>query len=254
MKKNETLREKICAYAKEKYASQEEHLWFRFPDYAVFRHTDNQKWYAIVMDVPDEKLGISGKRRVDVLNVKLDDPLFADLLLRQEGYFRGYHIARGNWISVLLDGTVPFQDVCELLDMSYSATASAKNKQKLRPPKDWLVPANPKYYDVVGAFEQNDEIDWKQGSGIRVGDTVFLYVAAPVSAVLFRCAVTKTDIPFDYKGGELSIKALMRIKLLKRYDPGAFTFEVLKEHGVYAVRGPRDIPNSLRAALLKENR
>ena len=44
----------------------------------------------------------------------------------------------------------------------------------------------------------------------------------------------------------------MKIKLLKRYQPDRFTFEVLKEeYGIYAVRGPRGIPNSLSAALKK---
>ena len=45
------------------------------------------------------------------------------------------------------------------------------------------------------AFEEAEEILWKQGSGIKKGDTVFLYVAAPVSAILYRCLVTETDIP-----------------------------------------------------------
>jgi hypothetical protein len=44
----------------------------------------------------------------------------------------------------------------------------------------------------------------------------------------------------------------MKIRLLKRYDPAQFTFEVLKsEYGIFAVRGPRGIPNPLSAALEK---
>ena len=36
----------------------------------------------------------------------------------------------------------------------------------------------------------------------------------------------------------------------KRYKPEKFTFDVLKEeYGIYAIRGPRGIPNSLSAAL-----
>ena len=43
---------------------------------------------------------------------------------------------------------------------------------------------------------------------------------------------------------------LMKIKLLKRYDSGKFTFDRLKkEFGIYAVRGPRGIPNSLKYEL-----
>jgi hypothetical protein len=44
----------------------------------------------------------------------------------------------------------------------------------------------------------------------------------------------------------------MKIRLQKRYASDRFTFDVLKEeYGIYAVRGPRGIPNSLSAALKK---
>ena len=93
-------------------------------------------------------------------------------------------------------------------------------------------------------------IDWKQGSGIKTGDTVFLYVAAPVSAILYQCRVMETDIPYRYQDKNLTISMLMKIKLLKRYDSGKFTFDRLKkEFGIYAVRGPRGIPNSLKYEL-----
>ena len=69
---------------------------------------------------------------------------------------------------------------------------------------------------------------------------------APVSAILYKCRVTETDIPYHYSDRNLTITAVMRIKLQKRYKPDRFTFEKLKEeYGIYAVRGPRGIPHSL---------
>nr|WP_202898603.1 hypothetical protein [[Eubacterium] cellulosolvens] len=51
----------------------------------------------------------------------------------------------------------------------------------------------------------------------------------------------------------MDFKALMKIKLLKRYDPEEFTFDVLKEeYGIFAIRGPRGIPHSLSEALKME--
>ena len=44
-------------------------------------------------------------------------------------------------------------------------------------------------------FDASDEIDWKQGAGIIKGDTVYMYVGAPVSAILYKCKVTEVDIP-----------------------------------------------------------
>ena len=49
-----------------------------------------------------------------------------------------------------------------------------------------------------------------------------------------------------------SAKKKEKIRLQKRYAPDRFTFDTLKEeYGIYAVRGPRGIPNSLSAALKK---
>ena len=247
-----TIREQLFDYVKKKYKTDPEYLWRRFPGYAIFRHADNAKWFGLVMNIKRSNLGIDGDDIVDILNVKLSDPLLTDMLFKQPGYFRGYHISRGNWVSILLDGTVPFNDICRWLEESYMTTASKKKKQKLRPPQEWIIPANPKYYDIEQAFENADEISWKQGAGIKKGDTIFMYVAAPVSAILYKCKVTETDIPFQYDDGKVQMKALMKIKLQKRYKPDRFTFEELrKEYGIFAVRGPRGIPCSLSEALKK---
>lgn len=108
---------------------------------------------------------------------------FRDMLIQEDGIMPAYHMNKLHWISVLLDGSVPEEKVRELIDMSFMATASAKKKEKIRPPKEWIIPANPKYYDIIHAFDETDVIDWKQGAGIKKGDTVFMYVGAPVSAV-----------------------------------------------------------------------
>ena len=121
-----TLRAQVFDHIKQYYQAQPEYLWLRFPDYAVFRHADNRKWFCLVMDIPRQKLGLDGEEIVDILNVKLSDPLLVDLLIHQPGYFRGYHISRGNWISILLDGSVPFADICQWLEESYHTTAAKR--------------------------------------------------------------------------------------------------------------------------------
>ena len=244
------MKERIFDHIKKKYKVKPEYPWRKYPDYAVLRHMDNHKWFALVAEVERTKLGLSGDEYVLIINLKIDDLMFRDMLIQEEGIMPAYHMNKQHWITVLLDGSVQEDRVYDLLDMSYMATASRKKKEKIRPPKEWIIPANPKYYDIVHAFDDTDEIDWKQGAGIKAGDTVFMYVASPVSAILYKCKVTETDIPYKYADENLTISALMKIKLLKRYKPEKFTFDVLKEeYGIYAIRGPRGIPNSLSAAL-----
>ena len=62
--------------------------------------------------------------------------------------------------------------------------------------------------------------------------------------------VTETDIPYHLKEGPVKIPHLMKIRLLKRYPPDQFTFDVLgKKYGIYAVSGPRGILAKLGEAL-----
>ena len=245
-------RQEIIDYIQEKYGSEIEYLWMRYPSYGIFRHADNQKWYALIMDVPKSKLGLPSDVIVDVLNVKLDDPLLRDFLIQREGFLPGYHISRGNWISIVLDGSIELSEIYALIDTSFKVTASAQTKKAIRPPKEWIIPSNPKYYDSVHAFDHTDEINWKQGRGIKEGDVVYMYIGAPVSAIVYKCVVTKTDIPWEYTKDRLSIFSLMKIRLLKRYDPERFTFERLgAEYDIHAVRGPRGIPRKLSEALNK---
>ncbi len=130
------MREELFQYVKNKYNTAPEYPWIRFPEYAIFRHSDNRKWFGLVMNVHKEKLGLDGEDMVDILNVKLSDPLLVDMLVQQPGYMRGYHIRRGNWVSILLDGSVSFEEICGWLNESFMITASGHKKQKICPPKE----------------------------------------------------------------------------------------------------------------------
>ena len=243
-------RQAVFDYISKKYRTEAEYPWRKYGGHAVFRHSDNRKWFALVMGVESDKLGLPGREYIDVINLKTDDMFFRDMIIQEAGIMPAYHMNKMHWITVLLDGTVPEDRVFDLIDMSFLATASAKKKEKIRPPKEWIIPANPKYFDIIHAFDDKDTINWKQGAGIRKGDTVFMYVGLPVSAIMYKCKVIETDIPYEHENKFITIKALMKIRLQKRYAPDRFTFEVLKsDFGIYAVRGPRGIPNSLSEAL-----
>lgn len=43
---------RVIDYIKEKYSDEPEYLWEKFPDNAVFRNKNNQKWYAAILTVP----------------------------------------------------------------------------------------------------------------------------------------------------------------------------------------------------------
>ncbi len=250
-----SLRESVFGFARKQYDTEPEFLWRDTPDTGVLRHADNRKWFAAVIRVKRSRLGLdlSDDSPVDVLNVKCPPELIGSLRM-QEGILPAYHMNKQHWVSILLDGTVPLEEVCGLLDMSFEQTSrtSPSTRQSSKPKRiitEWLIPANPKYYDVEQAFREQDEILWKQGRSIDIGHTVFLYMGAPVSSILFRCKVTAVNIPYHNTDEYVRITHAMRIKRLQSYPHGEFSLTRMRSLGVYSIRSPRGLSNGLRHAL-----
>ncbi len=116
-------REQVMSYISQTYGADPEHPWEKYPGYTVFRHGNNKKWFALVMDVTGDKLGLPGREPIDVMNVKCDPRLMGSL--RQEaGIYPAYHMSKASWLTVALDGSVSEEKLKWLLDMSYDLTAA----------------------------------------------------------------------------------------------------------------------------------
>ncbi len=127
--------------------------------------------------------------------------------------------------------------------------APRRKKSNRTAAKDWIIPANPKYYDVIGAFGASDIVTWKQSSDIHAGDIIYMYVAAPYSSILYKCKAVEVDIPYHFSDENLTVKQAMKVELLERYEPGVWSFARMKQFGVYAVRGPRSMPAELKREI-----
>lgn len=60
-------RNALFKWTKEQFGTDPEYLWARYPGYAVLRNGGNRKWYALIMDVPRGRLGVSGNGTVDIV-------------------------------------------------------------------------------------------------------------------------------------------------------------------------------------------
>ncbi|MDE6029220.1 MAG: hypothetical protein K2F90_02725 [Clostridiales bacterium] len=90
---------------------------------------------------------------------------------------------------------------------------------------------------------------WKQSSSVIVGDTVYLYLAAPYSCIKYKCEAVEVNIPYDYADDNVSMNKVMKIRRLHTYADDEFGIARLKRRGVASVRGPRSIPYRLRTEL-----
>ena len=76
-----------------------------------------------------------------------------------------------------MDDTLSDEEIMDLIDISYNLSDRVNY---------WIFPANPKYYDIVGAFNNIDTITWKQPNNVLVGDIVYLYIT---KCVCFMCFI-----------------------------------------------------------------
>lgn len=122
-------RNELEAFIIETYNADSDFPWIKYPNYEVFRHSNNQKWFALIMDVPKNKLGLQGNEPLDVVNFKCD-PLLIGSLRVEPGFFPAYHMSKDSWITVELGGSVSDDKIRMLLDKSYQATASKPRRKK----------------------------------------------------------------------------------------------------------------------------
>ena len=111
-------REELEAYILNHYSTEPDYPWADTPRAAVFRHAGNRKWFALVMEVPRDKLGLVGTEKLDIINFKCDPILIASLR-GEPGIFPAYHMNKSSWITAALDGSVQTETIELLLDVSY---------------------------------------------------------------------------------------------------------------------------------------
>ena len=229
---------RISKYIKNKYNSNPEFLWEKFPRYAVYRNKNNNKWFGIIMNLDKSKLD-KGSGEVEIINIKLNASKI-QTLLKQNGFYKAYHMSKTEWISIILNDTLDDNEIISLILESYNLVSE---------PEEWIVPANPKYYDIINCFNNTDEIIWKQSSDIYVNDIIYLYVTNPYSKVMYKCKAIEVNIPYEYKDKNVSMSHVMKIKLLKVLNNKNYTLEYLNNLGIKTIRGPRKISKKISNEL-----
>ena len=113
-----------------KYGDKPVFPWDDFSG-GVFKNPDNGKWYAIVMDINAQKVDKKLTGDVEVVNIKLDPEKIQDLH-KEKGFYPAYHMNKKNWISILLNDTVPDLVLLGLLDESHAFTQSKHQRNRCK--------------------------------------------------------------------------------------------------------------------------
>ncbi len=115
-------RKELEAFIAETYGAEADYPWTDAPNYAVFRHGGNRKWFAVIMDIPGSRLGRQSQEMLDVVNLKCD-PILIGALCCEPGFFPAYHMNKEHWITAALDASAADDRIRMLVDMSYDLTA-----------------------------------------------------------------------------------------------------------------------------------
>lgn len=125
---------------------------------------------------------------------------------------------------------------------------------------NWIIPCNIKDYDVIGAFNEFDSVDWKQGINANVGDIVYIYISAPIKSIKYKCvveAIDKDSITIDDSkyyinpNNYVNYKKHMQIRLVKKFSNNFLSFDNLKKNGLNGnIQGPLKINPELERYIL----
>lgn len=242
---------RIAQLIKEKWGDLPDYPFAKSPETGAFRHPANSKWYALVTQVKRGQLdGSADQELVEIVNLKVDGREIAELL-SQSGIFPAYHMSKKTWVSVLLDDTLEDQTVFALLEKSRNSVGP-KSYKATQGPDYWVIPANPKVYDIDTEFAENKIVYWPQKSTIQAGDIVAIYVTAPVQAIRYVCRVLGANLENHGESDIPTEKKLMQVELLAQLPDEFLPRERMMDLGVKAVRGPRRLTEGVIEVISAE--
>lgn len=108
----------IISYIKQKYGDELEFLWQKFSGNAIVRRSDNDKWYAVFLQVQKNKIGLSGDEMIEILDVRAESDEI-ESLVDGEHFFPGYHMNKKHWLTMVFDGSLSVEEICRRVDKSY---------------------------------------------------------------------------------------------------------------------------------------
>ena len=87
------------------------------------------------MRVLPEKLGLAGEEALDVMDIRCSTIMIGSLL-STKGFLPAYHMNKNHWISVVLDNSVPDDQITPLLELSYDSVAPKRRKKRPQPEEE----------------------------------------------------------------------------------------------------------------------
>ncbi len=111
---------KVINYINKKYNTKLEFLWNDYPDCAIARNP-NSKWYLLIMTISKRKLGLDSDDIIEIIDIKHPIDRIENIV-DNVNIFKGYHMNKKHWITIILDNKIDDKILFKLIDTSYILT------------------------------------------------------------------------------------------------------------------------------------
>lgn len=112
-----TTRQTIFDYTEDNFGVSPVYTFKRNPRYAILKNRHG-KWFAAIINIMPEKLGLAGDKEIDIIDLKIE-PELGSILRPKPGYLPAYHMNKEHWISIVLNEQTDEHTLFQLLDGSY---------------------------------------------------------------------------------------------------------------------------------------
>ena len=108
----------VINYITNKYQDNIEYLWESAPDSGIFRNKKNNKWYAAILSVKENRVGGKTDKVITVIDLMYHKGETFDIV-DNNSIYPGYHMNKNSWITIKLDGSQKNEFIYKYIDLSY---------------------------------------------------------------------------------------------------------------------------------------
>jgi len=121
----------MIEYVRKSFGDEPEFLWKSYPDAAVWRRKDNEKWYGVIMTVARGKVdGTDSGEMAEIVDLMMESSEKEEIL-GTEGYYPGWHMNKNSWFTIILDGTLSDEELKSRIDRSRTLAGGKNSYEKI---------------------------------------------------------------------------------------------------------------------------
>ncbi len=101
----------------------------------------------------------------------------------------------------------------------------------------WVMPISIKKYNIIEHLKKQDAFVWKAKKPFKKGDTVYVYIIAPVQEIRYKCMcvdenVSKETLDIHKYAKESGVNKYSMFKVIKEFSEGQLPWAELHANGL----------------------